>query len=297
MSRFISAGLGALTCALLAAASLTPFSGTRALEYTAHIVDFGVRPSGSPAGTRTAEYIEAQLRPLPCRISEDTFTAQTPAGPVPMRNIIATFPGSGNGRLLVITGHFDTKRMAGFVGANDGGSSTGLLLEMAQAIAARRWNHEVRLVWFDGEEAVKEWKEGDSKYGSTHLAQRWERDGTLARIDALINVDMIGDKDLDIVRDYYSSKKLNALVWKVAADLHDQGAFQSADGAIDDDHMPFRTRGVNAIDLIDFDYGPGNSWWHTTSDTMDKLSANSLQVVGDVVFTTLERLDSGAGNS
>jgi glutaminyl-peptide cyclotransferase len=295
MSRLAPAALAVTACALLAAASPTPFNGDRAFDYTAHMVNFGIRPSGSAAGTKTGDYIEAQLRALPCRISEDTFTAQTPAGPIPVRNIIATFPGASGDRLLVVAGHYDTKRLPGFVGANDGGSSAGLLLEMARAISTRKWNREIRVVWFDAEEAVKEWKDGDGKYGSTHLAERWQHDGTLARIDALINVDMIGDKDLDIVREQNSSPSLNALVWKVAADLHDQAAFQDADGGLDDDHIPFRTRGVNAIDLIDFDYGPGNSWWHTPQDTMDKLSAHSLQVVGDVVFTTLQRLD-GSGS-
>jgi Zn-dependent M28 family amino/carboxypeptidase len=209
-----------------------------------------------------------------------------------MRNIIADCGGDPAARLLVVSGHYDTKRLPGFVGANDGGSSAGLLLELAQAVAARKWKHQIRLVWFDGEEAVhREWSTADSVYGSTHLARRWKDDGTLARIDALINVDMIGDKDLDIVQEQGSSAALNKLVWQVAADLHDQDAFQDASGAIDDDHMPFRRLGVNAIDLIDFDFGPSNSYWHTPQDTMDKLSAHSLQVVGSVVLETLKRLD------
>lgn len=291
MSRLISAGFATLTCALLAATSPTPFSGARALEDTAHIVDFGERPAGSPASTRTVEYIEKELHKLPCQIAEERFTANTPGGAVQMRNIIASFPGTGENRLLVVTGHYDTKQLSGFVGANDGGSSSGFLLEMARAVATRKWRHEIRLVWFDGEEAVKQWEPGDSKYGSTHLAEVWDKDGTLKRIDALINVDMIGDRDLGILRDQNSSAALNTLVWKVAAVLHDGAAFEKSDGAMDDDHMPFREHGVNAIDLIDFDYGPQNSWWHTSQDTMDKLSAHSLQTVGDVVFTTLLRLD------
>jgi Zn-dependent M28 family amino/carboxypeptidase len=291
MHRFLALS-GMSAAALLALSGGAEFNGQRALDYTAHMVSFGERPSGSAANTRTAEYIERRIRMLPCRLSEDRFNAQTPAGAVPMRNIIADCGGDPGARLLVISGHYDTKRLPGFVGANDGGSSAGLLLELAQAVAARKWKHQVRLVWFDGEEAVRpEWTTTDSVYGSSHLAHRWQQDGTLPRIDALINVDMIGDKDLDIVQEQGSSQALNKLVWRVAADLRHQDAFQDASGAIDDDHMPFRRLGVNAIDLIDFDFGPRNSYWHTPQDTMDKLSAHSLQVVGSVVLETLERLD------
>jgi glutaminyl-peptide cyclotransferase len=283
--------LVAPAAALLIASDSGPFSGERALKYTADMTAFGERPSGSAANKSTADYIGKQLGWLPCRVTQDRFLAKTPAGAVPMKNIIADC-GAQTGRLLVVTGHYDTKRIPGFVGANDGGSSAGLLLELARAVASAKWKHRVRLVWFDGEEAVHpEWSTTDSVYGSTHLARTWQQDGTLRSVDALINVDMIGDKDLDIVQELGSSATLNKLVWQVAADLHDQDAFQDASGAIDDDHMPFRRLGVNAIDLIDFDFGPGNSYWHTPKDTMDKLSAHSLEVVGSVVLETLKRLD------
>src|SRR5579884_2669177 len=156
-----------LACSgVLLAAAATPFNGNRALDDTAHMVAFGERPSGSSANTRTADYIEAQLRTLPCRVTEDAFTAQTPAGGVAMRNIIADF-GAPGARLLVVSGHYDTKRLPAFVGANDGGSSAGFLIEMARAVATRRWKHQIRLVWFDGEEAVHpEWSTQDSVYGS-----------------------------------------------------------------------------------------------------------------------------------
>jgi Zn-dependent M28 family amino/carboxypeptidase len=223
-------------------------------------------------------------------VSEDAFTASTPDGPVEMKNIIARFPGSSR-RALVVTGHYDTKKQPRFVGANDGGSSTGFLLELARIAAARKWTDDIYLVWFDGEEAFHEWTDTDSLYGSRHLAERWARDGMLAQIKALINVDMIGDRDLDLVKVTNSSPELLQTVWKGAYDLGYGRYFTDSEGPVDDDHVPFLNRGVNALDVIDFDYGPSNSWWHTSDDTVDKLSAHSFQVVGDVLIAVLSKLD------
>ena len=279
-----------LAVILTVSARASDFSGSRALEQTRRAVSFGPRPPGSPAIRNLRAYMEAQLRTLHCQVKEDVFIARTPDGPVEMRNIIARFPGS-SGRALVVTGHYDTKKQPRFVGANDGGSSTGFLLELARVVAARRWNSDVYLVWLDGEEAFHQWSDTDSLYGSRHLAERWSLDGTLAQVKALINVDMIGDRDLDIVRETNSSPDLLQTVWKAAEDLGYGRYFTAAEGPIEDDHMPFLSRGVNALDLIDFDYGPSNSWWHTPADTMDKLSAHSFQVVGDVLLQALARLD------
>ena len=266
------------------------FSGERALEYTSHAVSFGPRPAGSVALRNLRAYIEAQLRLLHCQVSEDTFTARTPDGPVEMRNIIARFPGR-SGQALVVSGHYDTKKLPRFVGANDAGSSTGFLLELARVVAARRWNDDIYIVWLDGEEAVHDWSDTDSTYGSRHLAQRWLHDGTLAHVRALINVDMIGDRDLDIVYETNSTPDLLNLVWKCASDLGYGKYFTNIQGPIEDDHLPFLRAGAQALDIIDFDYGPSNSWWHTPADTMDKLSAHSFQVVGTVVMEALSRLD------
>jgi len=266
------------------------FNGARSLEDTRHAVAFGPRPPGSAALRSLRASVEGQLRALHFRVSEDVFIARTPDGPVEMRNIIATLPGT-SGRTLVVSGHYDTKKQPGFVGANDGGSSTGFLLELARAVAARHWSSDIVLVWFDGEEAYGKWSDTDSVYGSRHLAERWSHDGTLARVRALINVDMIGDRNLDIVKETNSSPELLQTVWKIAYESGYGRYFTNSEDAIDDDHMPFRERGVNAIDLIDFDYGSSNSWWHTSADTIDKLSAHSFQVVGDVVMRTLETLD------
>jgi Zn-dependent M28 family amino/carboxypeptidase len=209
-----------------------------------------------------------------------------------MANIIARFPGKPGAHALAVTGHYDTKRFNfPFVGANDAGSSTGFLLEMARALKGQTMKHDVYLVWFDGEEAFREWSETDSLYGSRHLAEKWYRDGTLARMKALINVDMIGDKDLVLEDEQFSSAALRAIIWQAARELGYGRYFGNRQYPVEDDHAPFLRRGVRAADLIDFNYGPDNSWWHTPADTMDKLSPASFEAVGRTVLETLRRLD------
>jgi Zn-dependent M28 family amino/carboxypeptidase len=287
-----------LTLALVVAANArgAEFSGAEALEFTKHLVSFGPRPSGSEAIRKTQSYILGELKAAGCQVTQDDFMGSTPLGQTPMKNIIARFPGK-SGKTVVITGHYDTKSMPGtfFVGANDGGSSAGFLLEMAKALAHEPRKDEVLLVWFDGEEAVAQWSEYDSLYGSRHLAERWASDGTLARIKALINVDMIGDRNLDILKDMNSAGPLRELVWSVADQLGYGKHFLRFDSSVEDDHVPFLRRGVNALDLIDLDYGPNNSYWHTDQDTVDKLSAESLQIVGRVVAETIKELEREGG--
>ena len=267
------------------------FNGTAALVYTRRAVSYGQRPSGSSSLAQLRAWILSQLKPLGGTLSLDSFNAFTPEGPVPMTNIVVKYPGT-SGKAIAITGHYDTKRMplVDFVGANDGGSSTGFLLELAHTISREKRADDIYLVWFDGEEAVAQWTAADSCYGSRHLAENWSADGTLNRMKALINVDMIGDKNLDIVPDSRSSSSLRTLVWKIADELGDSRYFLSQGGEIEDDHLPFINAGVNAVDLIDFDYGPGNAYWHAGKDTMDKLGAHSFQVVGDVVLKTIASL-------
>ncbi len=266
------------------------FSGERAFEFTQKAVAFGARPSGSPAIVKTQSWILAELKKLRCKVTEDVFTAQTPKGPVAMKNILATFPGS-SGRSIVISGHYDTKVLKDFVGANDGGSSTGFLLEMAHSLNRLPRKHTVTLVFFDGEEALGEWTATDSLYGSRHLAAKWLSDGTIRQIQAMINVDMIGDQQLDLLKNPNGSQTLTRLVWQIAAERGYEANFLNSSLAIDDDHMPFVEQGVNAIDLIDFNYGPNHSHWHTAADTMDKLSPRSFKIIGDVVVETIRRLE------
>jgi Zn-dependent M28 family amino/carboxypeptidase len=207
-----------------------------------------------------------------------------------MVNIIARFPGK-SGRAVVLTGHYDTKKMAGvrFVGADDGGSSTAFLLEMAETLQGMPHSDDIDLVWFDGEEAFGQWSDSDSLYGSRHLAERWAADGTLSRIKALINVDMIGGKDLHIMNEENSSLPLRKLIWSTAQHLGYGKYFDNAGGATDDDHMPFVKMGVNAVDLIDFDTAK-KTYWHTPEDTYDKLATHSFEVLGAVLTDVLKQL-------
>lgn len=282
---------------LIAVAACAPaqemLSGQSAYDLTKEVVAFGPRPSGSAAAKKMQAHIVAKLKSWGWAVEEDAWVAQTPVGRVAMKNIIAKKPGaSANARILAVSGHIDTKRFPfPFVGANDAGASTGLLLELARVLRNASFKHEVRLVFFDGEEAMKDWTDEDSLYGSRRTAARWQKDGTLARVDALINLDMIGDRDLRIVREQYSSEPLMRLIWQVAGELGYSRHFGNDAYPIADDHVPFLRLGVRAADLIDFNYGPDNGWWHTQQDTMDKLSPKSFEAVGRVVAETLRRLD------
>lgn len=270
------------------------FSGNSAFEFTRQAVQLGPRPSGSPAIQKLQASITTKLRSFGCEVTEENFSASTPAGPVAMKNILCRLKGDGtSNRVLVASGHYDTKLITDrvFVGANDAGSSTGILLELARVSAQQKRKRDLWIVFFDGEEAFGQWSASNSLYGSRYQADRWSATGLLSRIDALINVDMLGDKDLNILKDQNSSSFLIELVWKVATDLGYGKHFENSTTAIEDDHIPFRRRGVPAIDLIDFEYGPLNRYWHTEKDTLDKLSPRSMEIAGKVVMETLRRLD------
>jgi Zn-dependent M28 family amino/carboxypeptidase len=274
------------------AASAPPFKGAQALAYARRATSFGERPAGSDANARQREWICSELKATGGEITQDSFVAQTPAGPVSMVNIVVRFPGS-SGKATAVTGHYDTKRipMVHFVGANDGGSSTGFLLEFARYVSGWKHNNDIYIVFFDGEEAVGQWSDTDSRYGSRHLVDRWAASGVLPRLKGLINVDMIGDKELDLSNDTNSSESLRASVNTIANRLGYEKFFRKDPGAIDDDHKPFADAGANVIDIIDLDYGPNGSYWHTGEDTTDKLSTRSFQVVGDVVVELVKELD------
>ena len=278
----------ALALLLISAACFAAdFSGASAFKYTQAAVAFGPRPSGSAANRQLQAYIRAQLRMWNCEVTEDPFIGKTPKGDVPMTNIIAKFPGK-SGHAIGVTGHFDTKFFPGrkFVGANDGGSSTGLLLELARDLSDTQHADDIYVVFFDGEEAVGEWTDTDSVYGSRHLAYKWKADSTLGRLKALINVDMIGDKSLGVLIEENSTQSLRKLVWNAASELGYKAYFLDSGEKVDDDHVPFLKLGVPSLDIIDFDYDP----WHKDSDTMDKLSPKSLEIVGAVVLEAVKRI-------
>jgi len=278
------------------------FDGDRAMQYVKDIVKLGPRPVGSANHKKVEEYIHSRLRGD--QFEDDNFTADTPEGKFPVHNIIAKFPGSKDG-VIVIASHYDTNyplRNTSYIGANDGASSSALLLEIADQLRGKpRDGYSVWLVWDDAEEAMKPDGSGglpnempfmdDSLYGINHIAETWQADGTLKKIKAFLLADMIGDSDLNIDRDLNSTPWLENVVGEAAKRLGYQSHFFAHNNEVSDDHIPFMKRGVACADLIDFTYGYNNVFWHTTQDTVDKLSPQSLQIVGSVILETIRILD------
>jgi glutaminyl-peptide cyclotransferase len=268
------------------------FNSARAMRFNREVVAFGPRPIGSVNHKKLESYILAHLKGE--IVEDDAFTTETPEGKFPVRNIMAKFPGTKDG-IIVIAGHYDTNyplRNTGYVGANDGGSSTAILLELADQIGGnKRDGYSIWLLWTDAEEAVKNWSDTDSLYGTRHLAEKWERDGTLKKIKAFLLADMIGDADLNIERDTNSTPWLEDLVLQAATRIGYQSHFFARSIPIQDDHLPFVEHGVPCADLIDLDYGYGNVFHHTPQDTLDKLSPKSLEITGRVILETVRLLN------
>jgi len=268
-------------------------NATRAMQYTKEVTAFGPRPIGSANHKKLEEYILNHLRGD--EVESDSFTADTIEGKFPVRNIIAKYPGTKEG-IIVIAGHYDTNyplRNAKYVGANDGGSSTAILLEIANQLRGKkRDGYSVWLVWTDGEEAVRTWTATDSLYGTRHLAEKWQADGTIKKLKAFLLADMIGDADLNIDEDENSTPWLEEWIYQAATRLGVQSHFFERKLAVEDDHLPFVKRGVPSADLIDLDYGYGNVFHHSPQDTLDKLSPKSVQIVGDVILQTVWMVDA-----
>lgn len=279
------------------AAAQGHFSGAKAYDYARQFVALGPRWPTGPGHLKAEVFLRNHFQRAHDQLEEDAFTANTPIGPVPMRNFIVRYPGRKNG-VIVLASHYETNyplRNLNFVGANDGASTTGLLMAIGDRLHAataggkKLEGYSVWLVFFDGEEAINSWSRSDSTYGSRHLAAKWGRDGTLGQIKAFILADMVGDKNLDVQRETSSTGWLVALASQAAMKFGYERFFFKQDMPVEDDHLAFVERGVPSIDVIDLDYGPGNSYHHTAQDTMDKVSARSLTIVGDV-FMEMIRL-------
>jgi len=264
------------------------FNGARAIEYARQFASIGPRWPTGPGHVKAEEYLRAQFKHD--QLEEDTFTANTPIGLVPMRNFIVRFPGKKDG-VIVLATHYETNyplKNINFVGANDGAATTGLLLAIADQLRGKTLDgYSVWLVFFDGEEAIQSWSASDSTYGSRHLAAKWGSNGTLNKIRAFILTDMIGDKDLDIQRESRSTAWLVDTMRQAAKKFGDEKYFFKQEMAVEDDHLPFVQRGVPSIDMIDLNYGPNNSYHHTAQDTLDKISSKSLTIDGDVLMETI----------
>lgn len=269
------------------------FDSARAMQYVKEIVAFGPRPIGSENHRKVEDYILSHLKGDD--VENDAFTIDTSEGKFPVHNIIAKFPGKRDG-IIVIASHYDTNywlRNINYVGANDGASSSALLLEIANRLRGKSNDgYSVWLLWDDAEESMKaQWDDNESLYGVRHLAEKWQADGTIKKMKAFILEDMIGDADLNIDRDSESTVWLQDFVYAAATRLGYQSYFFARTIPVTDDHIPFVQRGVPSVDLIDFAYGYGNVFWHTEQDTVDKLSPKSLEIVGKVTLETVRLVD------
>jgi glutaminyl-peptide cyclotransferase len=266
----------------------SPFNEQRAAVDLQTIVGFGPRPAGSDAIARTRNYIVSELEKAGLKARLEEFDARTPRGFKRMVNIHATRPGAQAGT-IAITGHYDTKLFDNiqFVGASDGGSSAAWLLEFARSARDLKLQHTLEFIFFDGEEAVVEWTDDDSVYGSRHDVDRRIRDKSLMDLKAMILVDMIGDKDLNIKREGQSTRWLKDIIWGTAQSIGYGKEFPNEEIEVSDDHIPYLRAGIPAVDLIDFDYPA----WHKATDTLDKVSAHSLKIVGDVIYFSLPEID------
>jgi len=274
------------------------FDSGRAFEHLKQLVAIGPRPAGSPGAQKTRDYIKAQMSALGIQITEQPFDAQTPGGTVKMVNVSATIPaagsstGSGQGR-LIIAGHYDTKLIEEFefVGANDAGSSTAFLIELARVLKDRRNALPIELLFLDGEEAIGEWATGNT-HGSRHYVLSAATDAaSLKSIKALILVDMIADTQLTIKREENSTPWLTDAIWSAARKLN-RPEFVEQSTIVEDDHLPFVRAGIPAVDLIDLEYPDASMrYWHTAEDTLEHVSPQSLQAVGDVLLAALPAIE------
>jgi len=268
-------------------------NGGRALQYTREVVAIGPRWPGSAGHAKLHAYLRKNLKAD--KLEEQPFTAAVGEKRVRMLNLIAKYPGTTDD-VIIIAGHYDTKPLKGFVGANDGGSSTGLLLELANQLRGRhREGPAIWLVWLDGEESLQEDDSmtlENSLYGSRHLLKTMQQDGSVSKVIAFILLDMVGDAELNIDRDLNSTPELQRALLDAAKRLGYQSHFFAREAAIFDDHVPWIRAGVPAVDVIDLDYGYQNAFWHTQQDTVDKLSPRSFEIVGNVVLETVNALSS-----
>ncbi|HMD44483.1 MAG TPA: M28 family peptidase [Candidatus Acidoferrum sp.] len=279
-------------------ASVGGFDATRAFDHLRHLVELGPRPSGSDAIHAAQSYISTQLKGSGCQVEEHDFQGATPIGDFAMKNIVAKAPGTNPGIILYAT-HYDTVRIPNFVGADDGGSGTATLLELARNICARKNSANVWFAFFDGEEAQGNWNDSrtvqwidstNNTYGSREMAATMALSGDLKRIKAMILADMIGPPNLKIKRETNSTPWLNDLIWATAARLGYSNVFVDESFTVSgDDHLSFIRRGVPGTDIIDFDIQ--TTYWHTREDTLEKIDPRSLATVGYVFLAVLPELE------
>lgn len=276
------------------------FDGSRAFAHVRKQVEFGPRPAGSAELAQTRAYIVSELQSYGLKVTQQEFTAATPQGPKQMVNITAELAGATSDRVIMLASHYDTKFMPKFrfVGANDGGSSTGVLLELARVLASHpqpRLTHW--FTFFDGEEAFcMEWDQcrtpdggPDNTYGSRYFVAQLKASGTLKRMNALVLLDLVGYREPSFQREDTSTQWLTETVWATAKELGHGTLFLDEAVGVTDDHTPFLEAGADAMNIIQLDSYP---YWHTKDDTLDKISPRTLKIVGDVVLASLPKIEA-----
>ena len=265
------------------------FDGKRAFAQVVKQVSFGPRPSGSQAIVHLQDYLQTELQSYGCNVETDSFGADTPVGRLPMKNILVKILGENPGVILLGT-HYDTLLKDNFVGADDGGSSTALMLELARLLCAQHGKYAVWITFFDGEEAMKQWSANDSRYGSRQMAARLSSSGDIKKIKAFLLADIVGGRTAQFLRESSSNPALIDLVWNTAAKLGYSGLFLNDMTSAEDDHDSFMKRGVPAVDVIgDFVH---NGYWHTPQDSLDKISPKTLAIVGHVFLESVKQLQA-----
>ena len=277
---------------------VTAFNGERAMDHVRKQIEFGPRPPDTPQLLKTRAYISDQLKSYGLNVSVDEFNAVTPQGEKKMANIIGEIPGETK-TLILITSHYDTKfyKDMYFVGANDPASSVATLLEIGRVLGGAKEKPKAtyRLVFFDGEEAFCEgWDEcgkensPDNTYGSRHYVSQLRARNELENTYAMILLDMMGYRDLELGRDPTSIRWLQDIIWETGRELGYGKVFvERQEGVGGDDHEPFLQAGVDAVDLIQLSSYPH---WHKADDTIDKVSPQSMKIVGDTVLASLPKI-------
>lgn len=275
------------------------FNGERAMDHVRKQVETGPRPPGSPELAKIREYIVNTLKGSGLAVRTDEFTASTPHGPKKMVNITAEVSGESKD-VIMIASHYDTKvfKDMRFVGANDPGASVGTVLELGRVLGANQQKPRMTywLVFFDGEESFCEgWDDcskpnaPDNTYGSRRYVSQLRKNNDLGRVRSLILLDMMGYKNLELGRETMSAKWLQDVIWRTGRELgHGKIFVDRPEGVGGDDHEPFLRAGVDAVDLIQLD---GYPYWHKADDTLDKVSPQSMKIVGDVVLASLPRIE------
>ncbi len=269
------------------------FDEQNAMHLLKRLVAFGPRSTGTAANLRQAEFIADTARKYGAETRSIKFKLLTTEGNLDLVNIEVVIPGQRED-FIIIGSHFDTKKMPKgikFEGANDGASSTAALLEMIRTIsqAGARPEYTLKFVFFDGEECFNEYGNNDGLFGSKHYAKQLQAHNLVSKCRAVIVLDMVGDKDLNITLPVDSDERLSEMLLKAAARTGNSQYFGYLPSKLLDDHTPFKEMGIPAIDIIDFKFGPGNSFWHSSEDNIENISAKSLKIIGQTTLNLLFR--------